>query len=377
MEGARALLLATKLPEFLWVEATNHFIWLRNRVPTKTLPNYQTPIEIATGNRPDLSNMREWGHMVWVKKTHSSKLGSKVNNGRFVGFDEESKGFRIYWEDKRSITIEHNVYFDESSVLAPDTTLIEGETHKDNNQLENTPKAVNSAENSTLRENKNAAYKTDNTPGKSTKKAFKCTQIEGNLSKTGRETTESNLPVIQTTHKPSINNPPPSNPIQTSDGEEEVEEELLGRGRQTRQPPGYYKALMRGDKPPGGGMTAITEEELDYQLITADLDDEDLLFAGLTEEFALGTGIDGPSSLHEALKCDESHKWRAAVDTELNQIEKMGTWSIIEAPTDANIISCKYVFRLKKDEHGNIVKHKARLVARGFTQKFGVDYFDT
>jgi len=92
MEGARALLLAAKLPEFLWAEAANHFIWLRNRVPTKTLPNYQTPIEIATGYRPD-----------------SSKLGSKVNNGRFVGIDEESKGFRIYWEDKRSITIERNV----------------------------------------------------------------------------------------------------------------------------------------------------------------------------------------------------------------------------------------------------------------------------
>ena len=93
MEGARALLLAAKLPELLWAEAANHFIWLRNRVPTKTLPNYQTPIEIATGNRPDLSNVREWGHKVWVKKTHSSKLGSKVNKGRFVGIDEESKGF--------------------------------------------------------------------------------------------------------------------------------------------------------------------------------------------------------------------------------------------------------------------------------------------
>jgi hypothetical protein len=377
MEGARASLLAAKLPEYLWAEAANHFIWLRNRVPTKTLPDYKTPIEIATDNRPDLSNVREWGHKVWVKKTHSSKLGSKVNNGRFVGIDEESKGFRIYWEDKQSITVERNVYFDESSVLAPETTLIEGETHKDNNQLKKSPKSVDSTENATPRENEDAARKTDTTPGKSTEKSFERTQIKGNLSKTGRETTESNLPVIQTTHKPSINDPPPSNPIQASDGEEEVEAELLGRGRRARQPPGYYKDLLKGDKARGGGMTAITEEEHDYQLLTVDLDDEDLLFAGVLEDFALGTGIDGPSSLHEALKCDESHKWRAAVDAELNQIEKMGTWSIIEAPADANIVSCKYVFRLKKDEHGNIVKHKARLVARGFTQKFGIDYFDT
>ena len=346
------MLLATKLPEFLWAEAMNHFIWLRNCVPTKTLPNYKTPIEIATGNCPDLSNVREWGHKVWVKKTHSSKLGSKVNKGHFVGIDEESKGFQIYWEDKQSIMIECNVYFDESSALAPEMTLIEGETHEDNNQLEKTPKSTDCAENVTPRENEDAARKTDDRPGKSTRKAFKRTQIEGNLSKNGRETTESNLPVIQTISKPSINDPPPSNPIQASDGEEEVEAELLGRGRQARQPPGYYKDLLKGNMARGGGMTAITEDQLDYQLLTAELDDEDLLFAGVLEDFALGTGIDGPSSLHEALKCDESHKWRTAVDAKLNQIEKMGTWSIVEAPADANIVSCKYVFRLKKDEHG-------------------------
>ena len=65
------------------------------------------------------------------------------------------------------------------------------------------------------------------------------------------------------------------------------------------------------------------------------------------------------------------------IGTELDQIEKLGTWEIVEAPTDANIVSSKFVFRLKRDEHGNIVKYKARLVACGFTQKFGIDYFDT
>ena len=49
----------------------------------------------------------------------------------------------------------------------------------------------------------------------------------------------------------------------------------------------------------GGGMTAITEDQLDYQLLTAELDNEDLLFAGVLEDFVLGTGIDGPSSLHD------------------------------------------------------------------------------
>jgi len=96
------MLQASKLPEYLWAEATSHLVWLHNRVPTKVLPNAKTPFEMATGTRPDLSSVREWGCPVWVKRTHSSKFGSKVNPGRFVGFDEESKCYRIYWTEKRT-----------------------------------------------------------------------------------------------------------------------------------------------------------------------------------------------------------------------------------------------------------------------------------
>jgi hypothetical protein len=111
-----------------------------------------------------------------------------------------------------------------------------------------------------------------------------------------------------------------------------------------------------------------------------EIDEEDLLFARIMAEYSLtslGTGGE-PQTLKEALNhADEAPKWRAAVQAELDQIEKLGTWEIMEAPTNANIVSSKYVFRYKRDEHGHIAKYKARLVARGFTQKFGIDYFDT
>jgi len=43
-------------------------------------------------------------------------------------------------------------------------------------------------------------------------------------------------------------------------------------------------------------------------------------------------------------------------------------------PNDVNIVSCKWVLKYKRDSNGNIVKRKARLVARGFTQRYGIDY---
>src|SRR6266550_3277062 len=270
VEGARAMLLAAKLPKPLWAEAASHFVWLRNRVPTKALPDYKTPIQMSTGNCPDLSNVRQWGHKVWVKRTHSPKLESKVEKGRFIGFDEESKGYRIYWEEKRSVTVERDVYFDESDASAPETTLIEGETHQKSNQAEKRPKAVNPAESPKSHEIKNTAGQSDNASRKDTENASQRAQNEVNPTRIGEDTTKLTSPVIQNPTTPSIQNPS----IQPSEDEEEVAEELLGRSKRARPPQGFYKALMKGDKPSGGGMTAFTEKELDYQLSAVDLDDE-------------------------------------------------------------------------------------------------------
>lgn len=53
-----------------------------------------------------------------------------------------------------------------------------------------------------------------------------------------------------------------------------------------------------------------------------------------------------------------------------------GTWELVEKPEGVNIVGSKWVFRAKKNTAGNIVHYKARLVAQGFSQVPGVDYFD-
>ncbi len=65
------------------------------------------------------------------------------------------------------------------------------------------------------------------------------------------------------------------------------------------------------------------------------------------------------------------------MDKEISTLEQAGTWSTIPRPANKNIIGSKWVFRIKRKADGTIDKYKARLVARGFTQIYGVDYFDT
>ena len=54
-----------------------------------------------------------------------------------------------------------------------------------------------------------------------------------------------------------------------------------------------------------------------------------------------------------------------------------GTWEVIDKPDGVNVVGSKWVFRAKKDVAGNVIRYKARLVAQGFSQVPGVNYFNT
>jgi hypothetical protein len=58
-------------------------------------------------------------------------------------------------------------------------------------------------------------------------------------------------------------------------------------------------------------------------------------------------------------------------------VEKNCTWELADLPRGHNTITLKWVFKLKRDEAGAIIKHKYRLVARGFMQREGIDFDDT
>ena len=55
-------------------------------------------------------------------------------------------------------------------------------------------------------------------------------------------------------------------------------------------------------------------------------------------------------------------------------MKKNETWNLIEPPANTKVIGCKWIFKLKTNTEGIVTKHKTRLVAQGFSQKYGVDY---
>lgn len=59
---------------------------------------------------------------------------------------------------------------------------------------------------------------------------------------------------------------------------------------------------------------------------------------------------------------------------ELQSMAEYNVWELTTLPPGKKAIGCRWIFAKKADENGKVVRHKARLVAQGFTQKYGVDY---
>jgi len=68
--------------------------------------------------------------------------------------------------------------------------------------------------------------------------------------------------------------------------------------------------------------------------------------------------------------------WKNAMIEELNAINRNNTLKLIKLPTSKKTIDVKWIFKLELKPNGEVAKHKARLVARGFMQKAGVDFFE-
>ena len=81
-----------------------------------------------------------------------------------------------------------------------------------------------------------------------------------------------------------------------------------------------------------------------------------------------------PRNVKDAL---ENEIWIEAMNEEIEKIEKNITWTLVPRPKDKNVIGTKWVFRNTLNEEGQVLRNKARLVCKGYSQEEGVDYGET
>ncbi|CAB0042347.1 unnamed protein product [Trichogramma brassicae] len=81
--------------------------------------------------------------------------------------------------------------------------------------------------------------------------------------------------------------------------------------------------------------------------------------------------------MKEALSGPDKAAWFDAMRDEVKSLVNNDTWTVVEKPHSAKLIGCRTVLRNKYNPDGTICRRKARLVAQGFSQIPGIDYFET
>ena len=285
IEMARCMLLDADLEKKYWAEAVNTANYLQNILPTKAAT--KTPHELWTSRKPDVKNLHIFGckAYVFVHKEQRKKLDNKANKMIFVGYSEESKGYRFLDKTTSCIKISRDVVFLDKHPEETQNNRIYSEIEF---SISDKPQEMDEEENVQQSEN---------------------------------ESNEEHLSIDSDSSEDQPPEPTPETQRRQS--------QRSNRG----VPPDRYMATTK-----------------------------------------LAKGDHEPSSIQEALSGLDKEEWKKAINEELESLIRNGTWDIVPKPTGRDVITCKWVFKIKRNAEGDIERYKARLVARGFSQKYGVDY---
>ena len=149
-----------------------------------------------------------------------------------------------------------------------------------------------------------------------------------------------------------------------------------GRGKRIRKESEYVRMLREGTATTGQktvlprGMRPITQP-------TPIVDET----VKVDSEHAMASVIESAEgsmpTYQEALKRPDWPKWEEAINKELDSLKNTGTYELVKRTPEINVVDSKWVLKIKKNSAGEVERYKARLVARGFTQIYGVDYYET
>jgi len=113
VELARAMLTASKLPEYLWEPTVAHAAYVRNRAYTTSIKD-KTPYQEWYGTKPNVSHLREFGAPVWILlqgQNVARKILPKSQRCAYVGYNDTSKSVIFYNAEKRRILTSRNYVF--------------------------------------------------------------------------------------------------------------------------------------------------------------------------------------------------------------------------------------------------------------------------
>ena len=315
MEFARSMLFAAELGEHFWEDAVLTANFLINRCATRTHGGI-SPYEMWFDKAPDLSQLRVFGCPAYahVPDARRKKLDPKAIECRFIGYESGRKGFKLWDTLNARVFYSRDVVFDET---LPSPTAIQELVQRRYNLL------LDGLLDDQLSLEEKKEYEPDSDDSVPERRSLKRRLDKIEIPDSEDEETET------------------EEDTESKYSDEEVED-------------------FRRSKRKKRKVIRLIDELTNFS------------FA-----LAIRGKLPEPRSYIEAMRSPQMEKWQEAMIEEYGSLLTNDTWTLVRRTNDMHVISTKWVYVIKYDEHSVPVRYKARLVARGFHQKLGIDFKDT
>lgn len=337
VEMSKCMLLDAQLPNIYWAEAVSTANRLQNKLPTKAIIN--TPMERWDAKKPSFENEHVFGckGYVFIPSQKRRKFDNKSRLMTFIGYDNGTKGFRMVDVETSEIQISRNVRF----ALSNEEFNITSESEI---SFPNVPTSTR------------RIAQDRNLPSTST---FSNTwRLEGNDSSVEDEVDDD----LNASFESAI-----------SEGSDFINEELITDQAVEDIPiaenPGEPIHPVRAEVP------IVENPREPAQPVRVSLRSNKGV-PPLRFEANISILSKEPANIKEVMSFEEEErtKWLNAMYDEFHSLQSNSTWELVDAPPGRKIVGCKWVFKRKINEKGDVSKYKARLVAQGYSQKYGEDY---
>ncbi|KAE9007452.1 hypothetical protein PR001_g16969 [Phytophthora rubi] len=344
-----------------WAEAVSTAVYLINR-STNTERSGVTPYQVSFKVKPEMEHLRVFGspgyaHIDDVKRT---KLESKSFRCMFLGYAENAKGYRVYDLDAAKVKVSRSVKLDEREV---------GGIYDTHSSQHGTVIHMTKDGDEAIVPIDEERRPIEDEPMEAVEEPAQDVEMD----EVEPEQEVLPLPPSERSAAPGLEltayHPPP----QAFQDDRLVFHPEPERSRRSQQP---VFLLENGDDDDEGHETEGSDGPPSPKRPRID-ENGHIAEAVLAYVARIVDGADPPATYAQAMASDEAAAWRDAMDAELLSHERNGTWTLVPRGTDTRSIGSRWVFAKKRDEHGRVIRYKTRLVATGFKQKYGVDFFET
>jgi histone deacetylase 1/2 len=363
-EMTRTILHSAHLPMQFWTEAVLTSAYTLNfRISRGDKDLSKTPMEMWNGEKPDINHLHVFGSdaYVHIPKANRTKLEPKSTKGIFIGYAHELNkvnAFKIYDWEQHKVIISRDVTFDEGkfTVGRNRRTIMQQEL-----DLMNFQNPISSQQNI---EQNVVVNDVDDISDSDIETETKINE-EDHIVNDGVVDidTENYYNVLQET-----------SPASSSISESPVTENATS-SKNTRVINTRSKTKNQIEQPISNSNTTPVHRYPQRQRKQSRLNIESNdIYDVDRQSISYSATESEPSTYYEAIQSGEAQQWKQAMDEEINALLQNRTWELVELPKGARVIGCKWVYKKKLNQIGQVERFKARLCAKGFMQQHDIDY---